>query len=51
MILTPETTSLIRNNLEVIIDKHKISGFIPVKIEQSQIVTTEKSNLRVDRSS
>ena len=33
MILTPETTSLIRNNLEVIINKHKIKGFIPVKAD------------------
>jgi hypothetical protein len=32
MILTPETTSLIRNNLEMLINKHRIKGFIPVKV-------------------
>lgn len=51
MILSPETTSLIRNNLEIIINKHKIQGFIPVKVDNNQLVVTEKSNLRVDRSS
>jgi hypothetical protein len=33
MILTPETTSLIRNNLETIIDKYKIKSFVPVKAD------------------
>lgn len=33
MILTPETTSLIRNNLETIIDKYKIRSFVPVKAD------------------
>ena len=35
MILTPETTSLIRNNLEALIDKYKMAGFISTKTEVS----------------
>lgn len=44
MILTPETTSLIRNNLETIIAKYKIRSFVPVKLENSSM---EKSTLKI----
>ena len=50
MILTPETTSLIRNNLEAIIQKHKINEFEEVKLENVQVLATDKSNLKGEHS-
>ena len=51
MILTPETTSLIRNNLETIINNHKMKGFVSQKPETQQLQVTERSGMRADRSS
>ena len=51
MILTPETTSLIRNNLEALIDKHQMTSFMPIKVDTNHLQATDKSQLRVDRGS
>ena len=37
MILTPETTSLIRNNLEALIEKHKMTSFMPLKPDTNHL--------------
>lgn len=47
MILTPETTSLIRNNLEEIINKYKIKSFFPLKVD-GNANPMEKSTFKSD---
>ena len=51
MILTPETTSLIRNNLEALIDKHQMTSFMHMKNDTNHLQATDKSQLRVERGS
>ena len=41
-ILTPETTSLIKNNLESLIMKYEINGFIPTKPAYESVSSTVK---------
>lgn len=47
MILTPDTTSLIRNNLETIINKYNIRSFVPLKVDPNAN-PMEKSTFKSD---